>query len=295
VSLIRNGSLALVCALCTLAATRPAAAQDPAVVEATTPPEAAAAPAQLIDEDERLDPAQPDYTLVSLPTTLRLPNHNWAFRVTHRFTRPLGQGDFGDLLDDFFGFDNSALIGLEMRFGLAPGLQAGIHRTSGDKTIQFFGQYSILTEGEAAPLGLDAFVTVEGVRNFRDDYAPSAGVLLSRKVSNAAAFYLEPIWVGNANPLPDDLNDDDNALLMGLGGRVRIRPTVYLVAEVAPRIWGFDGGVTHGSLAIEKRVGGHAFQVNVSNSFGTTMAQIARGGFASDDWYIGFNISRKFY
>jgi hypothetical protein len=53
--------------------------------------------------------------------------------------------------------------------------------------------------------------------------------------------------------------------------------------------------VDHGSFAIEKRLGGHVFQLNFSNSFGTTMGQIARGGFNNDNWYLGFNISRKFY
>jgi hypothetical protein len=275
-----------------------ARAQEPPAAGAGPSAPAAAAPgtaAQLIDEDERLDTAQPDFTLIGLPTTLRLPSHKSAFRVTHRFTRPLGEGDFGDLLDDFFGFDNSALIGLELRFGLAPGLQAGIHRTSGGKTIQFFGQYSLLTQGEDAPVGLDALVSVEGGDNFRTGYAPSVGAVVSRKVGSQAAFYLEPVWTGNTDPLPDASSDQDNTLIVGVGGRVRIRPTVYLVGEVAPRVWGFDPGVSHGSFAIEKRVGGHAFQINVSNSFGTTMAQIARGGFDDSDWYIGFNISRKFY
>ena len=31
-----------------------------------------------------------------------------AFRVTHRFTRPLGQGDFGNLAEDLFGLDSGA-------------------------------------------------------------------------------------------------------------------------------------------------------------------------------------------
>jgi hypothetical protein len=53
--------------------------------------------------------------------------------------------------------------------------------------------------------------------------------------------------------------------------------------------------VHHASVAIEKRVGGHVFQLNFSNSFATTMGQIARGGAASEDWYLGFNISRKFF
>ena len=41
-------------------------------------------------------------------------------------------------------------------------------------------------------------------------------------------------------------------------------------------------------------LGGHNFQLNFVNGFGTTFAQMARGG-TYDDWFIGFNISRKFY
>ena len=82
------------------------------------------------DPDVRVDPLQPDFNLAALPTTLRMPEHKLAFRVTHRFTRSLGRGDFGDLLNDFFGFDSGAQIGLELRYGLLPGTQIGIHRTS---------------------------------------------------------------------------------------------------------------------------------------------------------------------
>jgi hypothetical protein len=35
--------------------------------------------------------------------------------------------------------------------------------------------------------------------------------------------------------------------------------------------------------------------LNFSNAFGTTMGQIARGGPVSKDWFLGFNISRKFF
>ena len=69
---------------------------------------------------------------------------------------------------------------------------------------------------------------------------------------------------------------------------------VYIVGEILPRV-GYDPGVNHGSFGIEKRAGGHMFQLNVSNSFATTMAPIARGGFNNDDWYLGFNLSRKFF
>src|SRR5712671_3288859 len=42
-------------------------------------------PATTDDDDTTIKPAEPDFTLVSLPTSLRLPQFKGAFRVTHRF------------------------------------------------------------------------------------------------------------------------------------------------------------------------------------------------------------------
>jgi hypothetical protein len=248
------------------------------------------------DPDLDFSAAQPDFTLVSaMPTTLRLPRFKSAFRVTHRFGRPVGLGGFGDLVGDLFGLDSGAQIGLEYRFGLMRGLQAGIHRTS-NKTIEFFGQYNVLHEENSdAPIGLGILAAIDGTNNFRDSYSTSFGVVLSRNVGTRAALYVEPIWVDNSNPAPDAIVVDDDTVIVGLATRVRVRPTVYLVGEVAPRITGYDPGVTHGSFGIEKRAGGHLFQINISNGFGTTLSQLARGGFTSNEWFLGFNISRKFF
>jgi len=245
-------------------------------------------------DDAVLDRAQPDFTVVNLPTTLRLPKFKSAFRVTHRFTRPLGEGDFSDLLSDFFGFDSGALIGLEYRFGIWTGAQVGILRTS-NRTIQFFGDYSIKTQSESFPLGLSAHVSVDGTDNFSDSYTPAMGIVVSRTFGTRAAAYVEPFWVNNTNPLPSELVDDNSTMVIGFGGRVRIGGTTYLVGEIVPRVGGFDPGVDLASFGIEKRAGGHSFQLNFSNSFGTTLGQVARGGLTNDNWYIGFNISRKFY
>lgn len=246
------------------------------------------------DPDLDLSVEQPDFTIITLPTTLRVPLFKSAFRVTHRFGRPLGAGDFSDLLGDAFGLDSGAQIGLEYRFGLIRGMQVGIHRTS-NKTIEFFGQYSLLRQSGSSPVGVGVLASIDGTNNFRDSYSPALGVALSRTIAGWGAVYVEPIWVNNSNPGPDELVDDNDSLIVGLGARLRIRPTVYLVGEIAPRVSGYDPGVTHGSFGIEKRAGGHSFQLNFSNNFGTTMAQVARGGFTNDDWFLGFNISRKFF
>ena len=57
----------------------------------------------------------------------------------------------------------------------------------------------------------------------------------------------------------------------------------------------YEPGAHHGSIGIEKRAGGPLFQVNVSDSFGSTWGPLARDGPNSDDWDLGLSISRKFF
>jgi hypothetical protein len=273
--------LVILAAVCALAA--------PVVASAQQKP-----PAAKTDDDPDRDPnrSQPDFTIVNLPTTLRVPKYKSAFRVTHRFARPLGQGDFSDLASDLFGLDSGAQIGLEYRFGIMRGTQIGIYRTS-NRTIEFFAQYSGLQQKDHG-FGLDVIATMDGTDNFSDSYSPALGLVLSRELGSHGALYFEPIWVNNSNQLPSELADDNNTFLFGIGGRLRLRPTVYVVGEYIPRT-GYSPGVDHLTFGVEKRAGGHVFQLNFSNNIGTTPAQIARGGFDNEDWYIGFSISRKFF
>ena len=182
--------------------------------------------------------------------------------------------------------------------GVAPGTQVGVHRTN-DRTIQFFGQYDVRQQSESFPLGIAAYASVDGTNNFRDSYSPALGAILTREFGAHGAIHVEPIWVNNTNPLPSEVTDENDTFLLGIGGRIRVRPTVYVVAEIAPRLSGYDPKRTSTSFAIEKRAGGHAFQLIFSNTFGLTMAQVARGGEPNADggsnWYMGFNISRKFF
>jgi hypothetical protein len=263
----------------------------PAVAAAQAPGTAPASQPEQSDPDVRLDPLQPDFALGALPTTLRMPKHKWAFRVTHRFTRELGSGDFGDLASDLFGLDGGSQVGLEFRFGLLPGTQLGVHRTS-DRTIQLFVQQNLMSERKDHPLGLDALVTLEGWDNLTEQHQSAVGVILSRNLGRHAALYAEPIVVFNTNPFA---TGDDYTLMLGVGTRLRIRPSTYVTAEYAPRLGGYDPNDSQIGFGIEMRAGGHLFQINVSNGWGTTLGQLATGGIDNDNWYMGFNLARKFF
>ena len=247
---------------------------------------------QLQEDDPDLDVnlAQPDFMLAALPTSLRLPSRKLAFRLTHRFNQSLE--DSG--LEGLFGMDSGAIIGFELRFGLFPGAQVGFYRTS-DRTIQLFGQYDVVKQGDRLPFGLAAYVSVEGTNNFRDEYSPGVGVVISREIGTRAAVYVEPFWVNNTNLQALQGGEDDSTAMLGLGVRLRMLKSTYLIAEVAPRIGGYAPGTTHASVGIERRAGGHLFQLTFANSLGTTLGNIARGGPSGNNWYFGFNLARKFY
>jgi hypothetical protein len=249
-----------------------------------------AASAQADDPDLDVNLAQPDFMLAALPTTLRLPRHQMTFRLTHRFNQPLQDSGVGDL----FGMDSGALIGFEFRYGLFSGAQVGFYRTS-DRTIQFFTQYDVAKQGGRLPFGVAAYGSVEGTNNFKDSYSPGIGAIVSREIGTRAAVYAEPFWANNTNTQPAEIVDHNSTAILGLGIRLRVLKSTYVVAEVAPRIGGYKPGSAHAAFGIEKRAGGHLFQLTFANNPGTTLANVARGGPSGNNWYLGFNLARKFY
>ena len=114
---------------------------------------------------------------------------------------------------------------------------------------------------------------------------------MSRRFGDVAALYAAPIWVHHTAAR---LGVDRDTSFVGLGGRARVLSTVYLVGEVSPRISGYAPGQNEFGFGIEKRAGGHLFQLNFTNTSATTFGQVARGGF-EQSLYLGFNLSRKFF
>ena len=276
------------CALVLLCAVA-ASAQDPA---STTPPP------KPQPDDAVLRLEEPDYTLIALPTSLRLPEFKSAFRVTHRFTRPLKCDTCPNTLaGDGFGIDAGAQIGLEYRFGIFRNAEISVDRTS-DKTLELLGQYGVMRQNEHSPLEASVLAAVDitnvGRRSTDSEYSPILGAILTRLIGDQAAIYVEPMWLHHTNLFQPTVSDNDT-FMIGLGTRVRIRPTVYVTAEFSPRAAGYKPGTNQGSFAIEKRAGGHMFQLNFSNAFGTQLSQLAQGATSNSNWYMGFNITRKFY
>jgi hypothetical protein len=246
------------------------------------------------EDDAVLTPAEPDFRLINLPTTLRLPLYKSSFELTHRFNGNL-RNDFSDQVASLFGIDNGAQIGFEYRFAPLRHLQVIAYRTNFDRTIQLYAKYDAIHQDSGNPISVSGLLSIEGGDNFSKRYAPSVGATISHQFDDVVAVYAVPLWVHNISPLLAEITGvKDNTFFIGVGGRVRIRPTVYVSAEVSPRAAGAKPNVNEYAFAIEKRAGAHLFQLNFGNSQGTTFAETAAGGLP-DSLFMGFNLTRKFF
>jgi len=275
-----------------VAGVTPAHAQ-PAASTASTASGAAQAAGASDDDHASIRPLEPDYTLVNLPTTLPLPLHAGNFHLTHRFSENLRRpgSSFSDHLSTLFGLDEGATIQFEYRFGLLKHLEAIASRTNVDRDIQLSAKYDAFHQSASRPIGLSAIASVEGGDNFQERHVPALGVVISRTLGPVAAVYVTPFWAHNTAA---GTGIDRDTGFVGLGTRLRIRPTVFLVGEVTPRVGGYKPGDAEFAFALEKRVGAHVFSLTFANTFATTYGQIARGGFP-DNLQLGFNLARKFF
>lgn len=288
-----------------LVAAAPALAQSSSVSVPGTPTAVDAN-----DDDEAvLTPAEPDFVVVNLPSTLRVPLFKGNFRLTHRFAGNLRQGTFGQQAGNLFGIDQGAIIGFEYRMAVAPHVQAAFYRSSFDRTIQLHGKYDAIRQ-RTLLVSISPLVSIEGTDNFQDKYAPAVGAVVARHVGTRLAVYVTPMWVHNTaaslEPIDHDHNHEGdaagadashaphNTTYVGVGGRVRFAGSTYVAAEIVLRAQGYAPDEPAYGISLEKRVGSHMFSLTFTNTFGTTFAQLARGG-AANSLFLGFNLGRKFF
>jgi hypothetical protein len=95
-------------------------------------------------------------------------------------------------------------------------------------------------------------------------------------------------------PSAEASHSNRDTTYVGLGGRVRFGNSAYLAGEVVLRANGYAPDQPAYGVSVEKRVGRHMFSLTFTNTFGTTFAQLARGG-AANSLFLGFNLGRKFF
>jgi hypothetical protein len=154
--------------------------------------------------------------------------------------------------------------------------------------------------------GVANWITEErtGEDRFRSEAFKFSGqLILTREVMPRVSLLVVPGLLVN----PSEAESDDGPLMtLGLGARWRLDRRLSLVGEWVPIVGGYTRTTTFGNDnrfdswggGLEIHIGGHVFQIVLTNSVGLATDQYMRGGdldirdIAGPDVRLGFNIFR---
>lgn len=253
-------------------------------------------------EHEKKEIRKPSFwgtRVINLPTTQSIGKGRLLFRVSHRFYPAIRSG-----YDSFYGLDGPAVILLSFGYGLRDNLDLTLARTKLDKEVEFslkwvmFEQGKILTLPFSAALNFGGSLVTQSQPDRKvfhaDNMKFNLQVILSHQVNNALSLVLVPAYSSNTNHWD---SSSEGTFALGAGGRWMIFNDFSIIWEWVPVLAGYKDNSNGWGLGIEKKIGGHVFQVFILNSTGLTSDQFIPGGdFRLKDWdlRIGFNIFRKF-
>lgn len=229
-----------------------------------------------------------DDSQVSLPTGRPTDRHGVYVNFAHRFPfQPAFSGpNEGATL---FGLDNFAIPSLGLRYGVTDNLSVSVYRAPSiiGRPIELMAGYNILEEQKADPLNLMVRVSIDGQDNFRKNHTENIEGIFSRSITSRAQIYFVPTVSFNDRRLvqPPGFASSQiadvpgvNALSLGVGLSIDIRPSVALLAEVIPTVLNaHELGIYRPafSFGIQKKLWRHAFTLGLTNSPGTIVSQRA--------------------
>jgi len=254
------------------------------------------------DEGKKLHFKKPAFwgtRLINLPTPQTTKKGEFLFRISHRFYQEVKSG-----YDSFYGLDGPAVILLSLGYGINEKVMMTLARSKLFKEVELSLNWAIFEQGKRLNLPFSATISIGGSwvtqsQPEKDIFQPenfkfNLLLSLSHQINDRLSFLLVPAYSSNTNHWE---SPSEGTLALGIGGRYMIFNDFSIIGEWIPVIDGYKDNSDGWGLGIEKKIGGHVFQVFILNSIGLTSDQFIPGGeqrFKNGDFRIGFNIFRKF-
>jgi len=245
--------------------------------------------------------------LLSLPSSHMAADGTWEIKFTHRFNQSLSNGSFSDQLHSLFGLDTNADVTFGLSYAVRRDLQLSIARSNTNDTFEAAAKYVVLQQAPAVPL---TFTLRGGIdwrteRDLEDRNSYFAQALVSRRIGGKTEVFAMPTFVTKAGrAVTGDTSGAlfEHAFNVPVGVTYFVRPPLAVVVEIIPP----NGDLpdeTNGdfgwAVGIKRAIGGHWFELLVTNSQGTTVDQYTTStfqgaGLDSGEVKLGFNIERRF-
>lgn len=243
-------------------------------------------------QQQRLVPLRLGETLLNLPTTQVLSPGTWEVRFTHRFSQPINEGDVHSL----WGLDSSADVGIGLSYSPSETWLVSLYRTDVQDAVEAAVKYRAIRQERfpvnvALRAGVDWRTDPEVIRP-RSLFAQA---IVSRQFGRKAEIFVVPTYARDAAVF-------ESAFNAPIGVAWMIYPHLSLIAEVIPENRDLPASVDSSfawSVGLKRAIGGHFFEVMLSNTRATHVHQYVPSfflgtGLRTDDVHLGFNIERRF-
>lgn len=263
---------------------------------------ATTAAAQQTNQYTPLQPIPVGDILLTLPSSHMADAHTFEVRFSHRFN---GSVD-GNGIHSLFGLDSGANVGLGLSYVPIRDLELSLMRQSSLETYEVAAKYGVMQQARAIPFSaaIRAGVDYRNSRDLLDRSSYFAQAIVSRQFGNRLDLYVIPTYVTNAGRVANGNTSSalfKHAFNVPVGALVQIMPALSLVAEVIPANHDLPSTLKADlgwSIGIKRAIGGHLFEVLLTNSNAMTPDQYIASGYngaslRSNDKRIGFNIERR--
>jgi cytochrome c553 len=235
--------------------------------------------------------------LVNLPTPMLPGERTLEVHFTHRF-----QGSIRDAgRQGLWGLDSFATPVFWFAYGIRDWLQVHGGRSAVRGTWEYGAKLSLLEEGRmAAPVSVAAVLT--GAYVDRDEVADkgrfSVELPVGFKLHDRVSVVAVPFLATNTDASGDPASEDYSAAI-GLGGTFRVTNRHSLDVEWITNLGGFESpeSIDQWQVFWAIKVGGHLFQIGLTNAVLYTPDQMAPGAQKTgirSDVRLGFNLVRAF-
>lgn len=245
--------------------------------------------------------------ILTLPSPYMAGAGTWEVKFTHRFNQSLTEGSFSDQLHSLFGLDTNADVTFGLSYALRRDLQLSLARSNTNDNFEAAAKYVVFQQAPAVPLNVSVRggVDVRTERNLEDRTSAFAQVLLSRRIGQKVELFALPTFVTNAGrAVTGDQSGAlfENAFNVPIGAAWYIRSPLAIVAEIIPPNGDLPDDVDGDfgwALGIKRSIGGHWFEILLTNSQATMVDQYVTStfqgtGLEAGDVKLGFNIERRF-
>lgn len=242
---------------------------------------------------------------LSLPSPNVASQGTWEVKFTHRFNQSIDEGSFGDRAHDLFGLDTNADVTFGLGYAIRRDLQLSIARSNTNDTFEAAAKWVFLQQAPSVPVS----ITLRGgadwrtEENLKDRSSFFAQAIVTKQFSRKAEIFALPTIASNAGRALDgdqSVAMFDYAFNVPVGIAYMIRPSTAVVVELVPPNQDLADDADLGwSIGLKRNIGGHWFEVLLTNSQSTMVDQYVTSTFQgaplnNGDIHLGFNIERRF-